>query len=96
MHEPFRTLYWTLMQANWSHWGYWRYNVRADHDRVLIGTDGHHITILSDHDGWHVTINGDHPGQVAGGFDDLLALRWDVTPEIGAALKWFGQNRSDM
>ncbi|WP_437591451.1 hypothetical protein [Sorangium sp. So ce1000] len=95
MQEPFRTLYFTLMPNNFP-LGRWRYNVRFDNDRVLIGNDYHHITVLSGLAGWHVTIGGQHAGQVAGGFDDLVGLAWDVTPEIKQALDWFKDNRTRM
>ncbi|WP_437761104.1 hypothetical protein WMF27_06560 [Sorangium sp. So ce281] len=95
MEEPYRTLYFTLVANNFP-MGRWRYNVRFDADRVLIGTDYQHITVLAGVAGWHVTIGGQHPGQVAGGFDALVSLRWDVTPEIGQALEWFNANRSYM
>jgi|GEM_PF-6516103 len=62
-------------------------------EAIYIGTNDHHITVLANHGGWHVTINGNHDGQVAGGFDDLVSLQWDVTPEIGGALEWLRNHR---
>lgn len=34
-------------------------------------------------------------GQVAGGFNALMRLKWDVTPEVGRALDGFRDNRVD-
>jgi hypothetical protein len=73
----------------------WRYNVKQRHEAIYIGNDEHHITVLRNVSGWHVTVGGQHSGQVAGRFEDLVGLRWDVTPEIGRALDWFRDNRAN-
>jgi len=95
MQEPFRTLYFTLVSQNFPY-GVWRYGVKMTQDAIYIGRDAHHFTFLNRHSGWHVTINGQHEGQVAGSFDDLMRMRWDVTPEIRDAFDWFAQHRSNM
>lgn len=95
MQEPFRTLYFTLVEQNFPV-GVWRYGVKLTHEAIYIGRDAHHFTFLRNHGGWHVTINGQHEGQVEGSFDDLIRMRWDVSPEIGDAFKWFSDHRSWM
>ncbi|ABF90984.1 conserved hypothetical protein [Myxococcus xanthus DK 1622] len=95
MKEPFWTLYLTLTVHGHPP-DIWYYNVKLRNEAIYIGTNEHHITVLANHGGWHVTINQSHDGQVAGGFDDLVNLRWDVTPEIGRALEWIRHHRVNM
>ena len=101
MKEPYATLWWSLMKANWQHWDKWKYGVKAKQgEAIYIGDDDAHVTVLAGTDGYHKTINritGTHD-QTVTTLDGLIekctkgSTAWDITPTILTALQWFKDN----
>jgi hypothetical protein len=104
MKDPFRTVWWTLMQhghvaGKWN----WGVKLTENQEAVYIGDDANHITILKGTNGFHhtqngVSSNGQHEGYTS--IESILE-RVDYNPshyntQIRDALTWLKNNKSSM
>ena len=103
MQEPYRTMYFSLLENGWTAWGQWRYHVKATDGAIYIGSNDTHITVLRDQDGYHKTVGHMGRGQrgsltVEAVIADLLSpgQRWDTTADMLTALEWFRTHPSRM
>ena len=101
MTEPYRTIFFLLMQLGKTndHQGKWKYKVKhSESAAYYIGNDYEHITITATHDGFHHTINGEGRGQhsaktIEGIIEHIKFNGTDIytNPDILKALTWLLQ-----
>jgi len=103
MKEPFRTIWFTLIQHNFPT-GKWTYDVMISKtaDAIYIGDDANHCTVLKGHAGYHHT-EGGTTGDQHDAYTTLESMieRAEYNPtfytqKIVTALTWLKNNKSSI